>query len=292
MSTAPVTEPATSNEPELITDNIASGNYTDGMATSSVTSTETDSHTEWRSIVFLLQWAIGLLLLIIFLFFVVKSGKKSNQRRINDHAVPDLEDQTNNSNDIVTKNIAPTNAFKIVGLLSALLALGNSIAAIVSCEFVSLDWGSASISASDPETIGLWSVQYENYLSYGGTCQAYNKVPEIPPYPIDINLGVARAASVIAVLFGGLAMFGLVYYFAVSSSSSMLGTVITVTFLFTWIAQSSTLSIFGTKYCTASDAPLGGCELDYGGLASATAIYFWFLAFIACKAENIQQTKK
>ena len=153
--------------------------------------------------------------------------------------------------------------------------------------------------ASDPESIGIWSVQYEKYLLYGGTCKAYNEVPEIPPYQMDINLRVARAASVIAVVLGGLAIFGLVYYIANSSFSSsssssktpMLGTAITVTFLFSWIAQGSTFTIYGTKYCSDDDqyGPIGGCDLHYGGLASASAFYFWFLAFLACKVANMKQ---
>lgn len=251
-------------------------------------STEIGGVVNWRLIILLFIWFLGLVLLAILVMQRIKSrrnktftdadptnkGLEDVERQEDDNEDGNRDDMPEENNHHLSR-VNNRNAI-LTPFLAALVAFFLSIAAQVGCGFAELSGNPLLLN------IGIWSSEYE--YNFGGDNNCYSNLSGSKDYAdfpdnqelikIDEALMTTMVVAVLASVLGGIALIAQVCFLASPSFPST--TVRHTAFLLVLaaISQALTLSIFSTNECEASSECLPG----FGAFLSGTAIYFWALS--------------
>lgn len=242
----------------------------------------------WRLILLLCIWFLGLVLLALLVAQNIKSKRNKTyvEADATNEGLEDVEQQENDNedgnkdtrpdeSDFNLSPISNKNAI-VTPFLAALSAFILSISAQAGCGFVDLS-GNPLLSR-----IGIWLSEYD--FNFGGDSTCYSNLSGSKDYDnfpsnldrikIDEALMTTMVGAVLASVLGGIALVALVCFWA---SPSFPRTAVRHTAFILWLAaisQALTLSVFSTNECHESSE----CLLGFGGFLSCTAIYFWVLS--------------
>lgn len=281
ISQAPVDPPGELYSPEQVS------------GTTSVEISYEESSTEigrvnWRLILLLFIWFLGLVLLAVLVMQTIKSrrNKTFTDADPTNKGLEDVERQEDGNEDGNRDDIPEENNYDLsrvnnrnailTPFLAALVALFLSIAAQVGCGFADLS-GNPLLS-----NIGVWSSEYEYNFGEDNNCYSnlsgskdYANFPDnLELIKIDEALMTTIVVAVLASVLGGIALIALVCFWASPSFPSTTVRHTAFLLLLAAISQALTLSVFSTNECKASSE----CLLGFGGFLSCTAIYFWALS--------------
>eukprot|EP00980_Cylindrotheca_fusiformis_P026491 scaffold16300_cov150-Cylindrotheca_fusiformis.AAC.2 len=284
-------------------------NGTDGNGTTdnnTTTSSESSDSGVSGFLYFFIVWIILLLLIVTLVPLLVLRYRSNGNKRPSASAAATAavteEEQHSKGGDtddttMVNENLTPEKdtlaEVILIGIVTAgaIVGMGLSIFAILSCDFLELqesitrDWllpdGDGESIAIEFYSIGLWAVGLSSdpgILSGGGQNDACFRTFGF--LSLDGELKSARAYAVIASVLGGLSLSTLIVGCANPRGRSVLR-FLPIPLVLATLFQLLTLLLLKTKYCESQGQD---CKLSFGAISSITAALYWFFCALGTLA--------